>query len=176
MDARQQRGAAIAAKGSDISGKGVDWYVESQSGSKRKYRVNPFAAECSCPDHQETNSRCKHIWAVEIVMRMEMAPDGTSTVTRATRVTYSQEWSAYNEAQTHEKDRFVRLLADLAPKSRNRHKARAVHGSRSGKWLSRPRTRSTAGSRRGGLLPICETPTRVASCRVSRISIAFATT
>ncbi len=29
------------------------------------------------------------------------------------KVTYTQEWSAYNRAQCEEKDRFLTLLADL---------------------------------------------------------------
>ena len=51
--------------------------------------------------------------AVEYTLRRETAPDGTETVTETVRVTYSQDWKAYNAAKTGEKDRFAALLADL---------------------------------------------------------------
>lgn len=39
-------------------------------------------------------------------------PDGT-TITETMRVTYAQNWPAYNDAQVHEKERFQVLLRDL---------------------------------------------------------------
>ena len=51
--------------------------------------------------------------AVEYTLRRETAPDGTETVTETVRVTYSQDWKAYNAAKNGEKDRFAALLADL---------------------------------------------------------------
>ena len=111
MDGRQARGMQLVASGKVAEGiKG--WHVASQTNvGGRGYRVNPWAGSCTCPDHQELNIRCKHVWAVLIVMEQETAPDGTVTETR--RMTYSQEWSSYNAAQVNEKDTFVRLLADL---------------------------------------------------------------
>ncbi|HEX5474860.1 MAG TPA: transposase [Vicinamibacterales bacterium] len=50
---------------------------------------------------------------MEFVIRRETAPDGTVTETRAARVTYAQNWPAYNAAQTSEKDEFCALLRDL---------------------------------------------------------------
>jgi transposase len=109
MDSRQQRGIGIAAKGGLVT-KGHLWLVPSQSRGST-YRVNPWAGECSCPDHQATNLRCKHLWAVTFTMTAEVHPDGSATVTQ--RLTYSQDWSSYNRAQVEEKDTFMRLLADL---------------------------------------------------------------
>jgi hypothetical protein len=40
-------------------------------------------------------------------------PDGTTTVTKTMRVTYGQDWPAYNAAQTHEKERVAELLRGL---------------------------------------------------------------
>jgi transposase len=57
--------------------------------------------------------KCKHIWAVEFVMRREVAPDGTETLTQSMRITYRQDWAKYNQAQTSEKGHFMRLLAAL---------------------------------------------------------------
>jgi transposase len=53
-------------------------------------------------------------------MKREHHADGRVTVTESVtvteameRTTYPQKWSAYNDAQTHEQDRFQVLLADL---------------------------------------------------------------
>jgi hypothetical protein len=47
------------------------------------------------------------------MLRRETKPDGTVIGTRAARVTYAQPWSAYNKAQTTEKDQFCALLKEL---------------------------------------------------------------
>lgn len=111
MDGRQQRGLAIAAKGGLVND-GPMWRVPSQS-SRTMYRVNPFSGQCSCPDHEDTGVRCKHVWAVTFILTAETDADGTTTVTRAARLTYSQEWSSYNRAQVAEKDSFMSLLSSL---------------------------------------------------------------
>jgi transposase len=53
-------------------------------------------------------------------MRREQNADGSTTVTKSMtitatteRTTYPQKWSAYNEAQTQEQDKFQSLLSDL---------------------------------------------------------------
>src|SRR2546430_1683299 len=112
MDGRQQRGMQIAADGG-AKGEGGLWRVYSQSAAGRTYRVNPFSGDCSCPDREETGTRCKHIWAVVLTMTAETDAEGTSTVRREARMTYSQEWSSYNRSQVEEKDTFTRLLSDL---------------------------------------------------------------
>jgi hypothetical protein len=80
---------------------------------------------CTCPDYDQNANKCKHIFAVEITIRRErevtLEADGsgqvtateTVTITATKRVTYKQVWPAYNAAQTHEKDRFQELLAEL---------------------------------------------------------------
>jgi transposase len=112
VDGRQQRGMQIAADG-QVAGNGGIWLVGSQTTKGRKYRVNLFSGSCTCPDHEDTGSRCKHVWAVTFTMTAEVAPDGTATVTQTACMTYRQEWSSYNRAQVQEKDTFMRLLADL---------------------------------------------------------------
>lgn len=117
MDAREERGLAIAARCKIDRRNGV-WLVPSQSGNG-KYAVieNGAARKCSCPDYEDRQLPCKHIYAVEFVIQRELFPDGSETVTRSMtvteRVTYKQDWPAYNEAQSHEKDRFQILLNDL---------------------------------------------------------------
>ena len=54
----------------------------------------------ACPDYELRQAKCEHAFAVEFVLRRETAPDGTLTETRAMRVTYAQNWPAYNAAQT----------------------------------------------------------------------------
>jgi transposase len=116
---RQQRGLEIAAT-AKIERKGSAWLVPSQSG-KGRYTVipHPDSPHCTCPDHQEGGHKCKHLFAVEYVLRREQNADGTTTVTetmtvqQTVRKVYPQNWPAYNRAQCHEKERFLDLLRDL---------------------------------------------------------------
>lgn len=128
MDAREQRGMEIAATTRLRRGKD-GWLVPSQSGVGT-YRVVPHPTTtykvaqglvppptdaqpwtCTCPDFEVRGRACKHVFAVEYVIRRE-DPDG-SVVTEAVRVTYTQDWTAYNAAQTVEKETFLPMLADL---------------------------------------------------------------
>ncbi|HJT76221.1 MAG TPA: transposase [Gemmataceae bacterium] len=117
MNAREERGLVIAATQRLIQ-KGKVWLVPSQSGRGR-YTVcpDPDSPFCSCPDHEETGQRCKHLYAVEFVMNRETHKDGTVTETRTLTLTekktYRQDWPNYNTAQIEEKKRFQALLADL---------------------------------------------------------------
>jgi hypothetical protein len=40
-------------------------------------------------------------------------PNGETTVTETLKVTYKQDWLAYNAAQSEEKSRFMLLLSDF---------------------------------------------------------------
>jgi transposase len=121
MSEREQKAIVIAAtkKIKQISG---SWVVPSQTG-QGAYRVDldPASPRCSCPDYEMRHLRCKHIMAVEIVIRREQTTEETSDgktivteiVTATKRVTYRQNWPAYNAAQTSEKTLFLALLHDL---------------------------------------------------------------
>jgi transposase len=118
MDLREQRGMELAATRVIKKKKGV-WLVPSQSGND-KYQVNVQMTTCTCLDHETRGVKCKHIYAATFVMKREQNADGSTTVTESLtvtetkeRTTYPQNWSAYNDAQTHEQDRFQVLLADL---------------------------------------------------------------
>ena len=113
MNGREQRGMELAAT-ARITRNGNAWEVPSQTLNGR-YTVRREDGEfrCSCPDHELRGVKCKHAFAVEFVMKRETAPDGTVTEIRSVRVSYSQDWRAYNTAQTTEKESFVRLLHDL---------------------------------------------------------------
>jgi hypothetical protein len=112
MDARQQRGLAIAAA-ARIEKNRLGWKVPSQSG-KGSYMVTlegePF---CTCPDFENRGGPCKHVLAVQYTLQRETTKDGTTTLTESVRVTFSQNWPAYNDAQRNEKAEFMRLLSDL---------------------------------------------------------------
>ena len=72
----------------------------------------PRGWHCTCPDFELRQQPCKHVLAVEFTIRREITDEG-EVVTQTVKVTYSQEWSAYNAAQCEEKDRFMPMLADL---------------------------------------------------------------
>ena len=125
---RKERGLAIAAR-TKLRKHGETWYVPSQSGYKAYYSVDPVAKTCDCPDYEKREAPCKHVYAVEIVIERESSTITTSTTnahgittttTTATeavkvtkRVTYRQDWTSYNKAQTNEKAIFQKLLHDL---------------------------------------------------------------
>ena len=116
MDAREQKALEIAAK-SKLTRNGDTWLVPSQAGPK-KYTVDPNPQEphCTCPDFEARQLRCKHIFAVEYTIRREETSDGQTIVTESVRVTqktYTQDWHAYNKAQTNEKAHFLALLYEL---------------------------------------------------------------
>lgn len=102
---REARGKIIAAT-RRIKQDSRGWLVPSET---RKdgihYRVIPETHECNCPDYELRATKCKHQWAVEFYESRETDGDRV-TVTRAVRMTYSQDWAAYNAAQVEEGARF----------------------------------------------------------------------
>jgi hypothetical protein len=95
--------------------KGGVWMVPSQTSDGTAYTVdlNGEAPKCSCPDHEVRQVKCKHIFAAEFSVRRETRPDGTTTITKTVWMTYAQNWTAYNAAQTNEKSRAAELLRGL---------------------------------------------------------------
>lgn len=116
MTEREIKALQIAAK-SKLTRKGSTWLVPSQAGhGEYKVNPNPKAPHCTCPDHEHTQARCKHIFAVEYVIEREQTADGQTVVTetvKVTRKTYAQNWPAYNAAQTTEKSHLQALLYEL---------------------------------------------------------------
>ncbi len=119
MEAREIKGLEIAAK-TKLTRKGKSnlWLVPSQSGGQQKYTValSDEKPSCTCRDHEFTSDRCKHIFAVEYTIEREQTPDGQTVVTetvKVTRKTYTQNWPAYNAAQTTEKSHLQALLYEL---------------------------------------------------------------
>jgi len=117
MELRELRGMELAATRTIRKLDGW-WRVPSQQGTG-VYRVQLAKkfATCECLDYTTRGVRCKHIFAATFVSRRNN-PDGSVTVTQAiamaeVETTYPQEWAAYNQAQTNEKDKFLSLLSDL---------------------------------------------------------------
>ena len=98
-----------------IKQQGNKWAVPSQSINKYYEVILKLdKSVCNCPDYAERQIKCKHIFAVEITVSKSLdRRDGCVTVTQTKRLTYSQEWSAYNKAQTSELKLFDELLKDL---------------------------------------------------------------
>jgi transposase len=109
----QERGLAIANSNTVKKNK-LGWQVPSQSGNGT-YIVSIDHGEpfCTCGYFETEHKKCQHIYAVEFIVQRETKPDGTVTETKTIRITYSQDWSAYNAAQTEEKAQFTQLLAEL---------------------------------------------------------------
>lgn len=113
METREQRGIALA-KSRGLKQKGALWVVPSQSGNGT-YVVEPNGQlpNCTCPDYETRGIKCKHLYAVEYTIRHSVNSKGEATVEQTMRVTYRQNWAAYNAAQTVEKERVAALLHDL---------------------------------------------------------------
>jgi Transposase DDE domain/SWIM zinc finger len=114
MDARQEKGLQIAAT-TKLVPEGNMWLVPSQAG-KGKYVVDSDANQCTCPDFEARQTTCKHIYAVSFTIERETTADGQTIVTETMKVmrkTYTQDWKAYNTAQTHEKSELQALLYEL---------------------------------------------------------------
>jgi hypothetical protein len=123
MDFREIKGREIAAK-SRIPQEGDRWFVPSQSsktgiaGGGSYYTVKPDLSnpQCDCEDHLTNGKKCKHIWAVEfrlLEQNGEIGEQNNFNETILKKKTYKQEWSAYNAAQTNEKEQFQYLLREL---------------------------------------------------------------
>lgn len=112
---RKQRGALIASR-VRITAKRPGLYAVPASTGSGSYLVEQDASgnrTCTCPDYELRRSPCKHAWAVEFQSRTETMSDGTIKTTATMRVTYAQNWSAYNAAQTSEKENAAKFLRAL---------------------------------------------------------------
>ena len=109
----QERGLTIANSNTVRKNK-LGYQVPSQSGNGT-YIVNMDNGEpfCTCQHFETTHKKCQHIFAVEFIVQKEQHPDGTTVETQAIKITYTQNWPVYNEAQTHEQERFLELLSEL---------------------------------------------------------------
>ena len=114
---RRQRGIAIALLHQhNIMPDRYGYKVPSQSG-RGVYLVNlePGLLYCDCADFQERQQPCKHVYAVEALIRRDERlsnppePPAPPVAVKMGR----QQWQQYNAAQVNEGDLFARLLRDL---------------------------------------------------------------
>ena len=88
----------------------LGYQVPSQSGNG-SYVVSiddePF---CTCPDFEQRQERCKHVYAVEFTVQREDQSDASP---ETVRVALGPSWTAYNLAQTNEQELFGTLLHEL---------------------------------------------------------------
>jgi transposase len=120
IEQRRQRGLEIAALAKIEKVDGFYLVPSVTAPAPRKYKVNVDGLHltCNCLDHETRGCVCKHIYAVQFMLRREHHADGSTTVTESvtitkTRKTYAQDWPAYNKAQQNEKREFQILLVDL---------------------------------------------------------------
>ena len=107
---RRKRGKAIAATVT-VRKHRLGYAVPSQSHSGH-HTVNldgePF---CTCPDFEERQQPCKHVYAVEHVIQRDEGVEDAPPEIEAVPV--KRAWSDYYKAQVHEGDHFVTLLREL---------------------------------------------------------------
>ena len=116
LEARKERGLNIA-KTCKITKNGNGWIVPSQSnGATYDVEFSEFenTQSCTCPDYQYRKIKCKHIFAVELIVTEEINEEGTVTQTVTKKVSYTQDWQAYDHAQIHQKELFMQLLHDVS--------------------------------------------------------------
>jgi len=112
IELRKERGLKIADTCEIIQNE-RGWIVPSQSTTGKYFvmfkRDEPI---CNCPDFETRGIKCKHIFAVETVITKQINEEGT-TLTKTTKMTYPQDWIAYDKSQTKQKELFMKLLNDL---------------------------------------------------------------
>ncbi|MBU2496862.1 MAG: transposase, partial [Nanoarchaeota archaeon] len=111
---REERGKELA-KSTRIVQTPFGWRVTSQTNTSRQYMVRFISnnPKCTCPDCELRHKKCKHIHAVEFYIKKQIDEEGKVTTTKGVKISYSQDWKAYNKSQTSEKLVFMKLLKDL---------------------------------------------------------------
>ncbi len=118
LNVRELRGLDIANRYTIKQENGF-WFVPSASGKSDRYKVCLKAQKCTCPDFEIRRNKCKHIFAAEyyfeqsFLSELETKETAIPQTYLPPRKTYSQDWIAYDKAQTCEKAEFQYLLAEL---------------------------------------------------------------
>src|SRR5437763_1331833 len=116
MDMRELKALELAARAKIVPNDDGTWSVPSQS-TGGTYRVItwPGAESCQCEDFQLRQQPCKHVIAARLVEEREGKKKSPpiDVETPPARKSYTQNWPAYDLAQTTEKHRLQELLADL---------------------------------------------------------------
>ena len=91
------------------------WLVRSQINPRKTYRVSLTleSSVCDCEDYIGRGLKCKHAFAVEYTLTKITDNKGITTITETKRMTYPQNWKAYNMASERQKELYLKLLNDL---------------------------------------------------------------
>lgn len=109
INIRKERGYEIASTSLIVETE-KGWKVPSQSGGGSYFvKSNGFSAKCTCKDFKNGSEKCKHIWAVELIITGQVKQKSESMK----RKTYEQNWPAYDKATICQKPQFMKLLSDL---------------------------------------------------------------
>lgn len=112
MDLRKQKAEQIV-KSKAITKTEKGWIVASQSGNgSYKVAQNGTGFTCSCPDYQLRQQPCKHALACQMVVLKWFDRTGKQ-ILEVKRVSYPQNWKAYNASQISEKEMFMKFLSEL---------------------------------------------------------------
>lgn len=110
---REERGKLLLSR-VKIEKTSEGWRVESSNGNGTYLvKFNGHEPQCDCPDCRMRHQKCKHIYAVELYIRQEIDNQGKVRETKGVKISYSQDWKAYDKSQTNEKLFFMKLLRDL---------------------------------------------------------------
>jgi transposase len=111
---REERGQQLL-KRVKIEKTSEGWKVQSSSGTGTYLvKFNGHEPKCDCPDCRMRHQKCKHIYAVELYIKKEIDEEGKIRQTKGVKISYSQEWKAYDKSQTNEKFYFLKLLRELS--------------------------------------------------------------
>lgn len=107
--------------------------LENEGKPKQAFRMATRATTVEQKPRQQTRGSSLTASPREYVIQREFSFDEetqteTLTETVTVRETYKQEWTAYNKAQTNEKDRFLSLLAECAKALKKYRRATGGHG------------------------------------------------
>ena len=81
IQARKQRGLQIAQTSRIVRTEQGYWKVPSQSGAGFYIvKSKGDGAKCNCPDCKEWGHKCKHIWAIELIVTQEVDSEGNVTL------------------------------------------------------------------------------------------------
>ncbi len=120
---RKERGHLLT-QNKDIQRTTDGFKVPSQTQEGKEYIVNTGKNwSCTCHDHQKENEKCKHIWAVELILTQQAQKQDKQEIRERAEESYSQNWTAYNHSQTHERKQFLQLLSDLTQTIENQEQS-----------------------------------------------------
>lgn len=115
QELKEKRGLILAKEHSIRKISNNIWRVNSQSSPTKYHTVNllPHGGSCTCSSWKNEKVKCKHIYAVEYIMKKNTEDPQNLEYPQIQRPTYEQNWRSYNIAQKKEKAEFMRILADL---------------------------------------------------------------